>query len=65
MKKSITPKSSPFQKIAKSIVENMRRLVWAIDPENDKVSTIVQKITHDKSMILGITFRLRSMLMTI
>lgn len=47
------PKIQSISKIAKSIVENMRRLVWAIDPENDKISTIVQKITHDKSLILG------------
>jgi len=47
------PKIQSISKIAKSIVENMRRLVWAIDPENDKISTMVQKITHDKSLILG------------
>jgi signal transduction histidine kinase len=38
--------------IARSIVGNMRRLVWAIDPENDKMNSIVQKIIHDKSQIL-------------
>jgi len=31
----------------------MRRLVWAIDPENDAVSNIAAKIRSDKSMILG------------
>jgi signal transduction histidine kinase len=48
-----SPKIQSISKIAKSIVENMRRLVWAIDPENDKMNTILQKITHDKSLILG------------
>ncbi|HEX5111783.1 MAG TPA: ATP-binding protein, partial [Saprospiraceae bacterium] len=48
-----SPKIQSISKIAKSIVENMRRLVWAIDPENDKMNNILQKITHDKSLILG------------
>jgi len=47
------PKIKSISKIAKSIVENMRRLVWAIDPENDKMNTILEKIMHDKSLILG------------
>ena len=47
------PKIQAISKIAKSIVGNMRRLVWAIDPENDKMNNLVQKITHDKSLILG------------
>jgi ligand-binding sensor domain-containing protein/anti-sigma regulatory factor (Ser/Thr protein kinase) len=46
------PKIESISKIAKSIVGNMRRLVWAIDPENDKMNNLIQKITHDKSMIL-------------
>jgi ligand-binding sensor domain-containing protein/anti-sigma regulatory factor (Ser/Thr protein kinase) len=37
--------------IAKSVVGNMRRLVWAIDPENDKMNSIIQKITYDQSMM--------------
>jgi|GEM_PF-3189749 len=49
------PKIESISKIAKSIVGNMRRLVWAIDPENDKMSNLIQKITHDKSLILDDT----------
>src|SRR6185436_12273180 len=37
----------------KSIVGNMRRLVWAIDPENDSMNSLMQKIQYDKSFILG------------
>ncbi len=47
------PKIQAISKIAKNIVGNMRRLVWAIDPENDKVRSLIQKITHDKSLILA------------
>lgn len=46
------PKIKSISHIAKSIVGNMRRLVWAIDPENDNMSSIVQKINHDRSLIL-------------
>ena len=46
------PKIKAISKIARSIVGNMRRLVWAIDPVNDKMMSIVQKINHDKSLIL-------------
>ncbi|HJW28322.1 MAG TPA: ATP-binding protein, partial [Saprospiraceae bacterium] len=46
------PKLQAIAQIAKSIVGNMRRLVWAIDPENDKVINIMQKINHDRSQIL-------------
>ena len=46
------PKITSISQIARSIVGNMRRLVWAIDPENDRMTSIVQKITHDKSQIL-------------
>ena len=55
------PKIQSISKIAKSIVGNMRRLVWAIDPENDKMSNLIQKITHDKSLILDekITFQVK------
>ncbi len=38
--------------ISKSIVGNMRRLVWAIDPENESMNSLLQKIRHDKSQIL-------------
>lgn len=47
------PKLDRISGIAKSIVGNMRRLVWAIDPENDAVSNLAAKIRSDKSMILG------------
>jgi ligand-binding sensor domain-containing protein/anti-sigma regulatory factor (Ser/Thr protein kinase) len=46
------PKITSISRIARSIVGNMRRLVWAIDPVNDKMMSIVQKINHDKSLIL-------------
>lgn len=46
------PKIKTISRIARSIVANMRRLVWAIDPENDRMSSIIQKINHDKSLIL-------------
>jgi anti-sigma regulatory factor (Ser/Thr protein kinase) len=47
------PKLKSISQIARSIVGNMRRLVWAIDPENDKINSIVQKINHDKAQILN------------
>lgn len=47
------PKLHAISQIARSIVGNMRRLVWAIDPENDSMNSLVQKITHDKSTILN------------
>jgi signal transduction histidine kinase len=46
------PKLLHIHKVAKSIVNNMRRLVWAIDPENDTMTSMVQKIRYDKSLIL-------------
>ena len=46
------PKITSIARIARSIVGNMRRLVWAIDPVNDQMMSIVQKINHDKSLIL-------------
>ena len=46
------PQITSISQIARSIVGNMRRLVWAIDPENDRMTSIVQKITHDKSQLL-------------
>lgn len=54
------PKIKSISQVAKSIVSNMRRLVWAIDPENDRLNNIIQKINHDKSLILGeeIDFRI-------
>lgn len=39
--------------IAKNVIGNMRRLVWAVDPKNDKMEDIVRAISHDKSIILG------------
>ena len=56
------PKLSSISQIAKSIVGNMRRLVWAIDPENDKMNNLIQKITHDKSLMLSdeIAFQLEA-----
>jgi len=55
------PKIQAISKIAKSIVGNMRRLVWAIDPVNDKMNNLIQKITHDKSLILddNISFQVK------
>ena len=47
------PRIKSISQVAKSIVSNMRRLVWAIDPENDRLNNIIQKINHDKSLILG------------
>ena len=47
------PKLDRISGIAKSIVGNMRRLVWAIDPDNDSVTNLAAKIRSDKSMILG------------
>jgi signal transduction histidine kinase len=47
------PKIQSISQIAKSIVGNMRRLVWAIDPENDRMLNVVQKIQHDKSVLMG------------
>jgi ligand-binding sensor domain-containing protein/anti-sigma regulatory factor (Ser/Thr protein kinase) len=54
------PKLTNISKIARSIVGNMRRLVWAIDPENDRMNSILQKINHDKSQVLNdkIDFRI-------
>jgi len=46
------PKLQQISKVAKSIVGNMRRLVWATDPDNDTMQSLVQKIRMDKSMIL-------------
>jgi ligand-binding sensor domain-containing protein/anti-sigma regulatory factor (Ser/Thr protein kinase) len=54
------PKLTNISQIARSIVGNMRRLVWAIDPENDRMNSILQKINHDKSQVLDdkIDFRI-------
>lgn len=46
-------KLTSIKQIARSIVSNMKRLVWAIDPENDRMSSIIQKINHDHTLILG------------
>lgn len=46
------PKVQQISKVANSIVGNMRRLVWAIDPENDSMNSLVEKIRYDKSFIL-------------
>jgi signal transduction histidine kinase len=54
------PKLQNIAVIAKSIVDNMRRLVWAIDPENDKINSIMQKITHDHGLILGDSVNLQT-----
>ncbi len=51
------PKLHAISQIARSIVGNMRRLVWAIDPENDTMNSLMQKITHDKSTILDDTIQ--------
>ncbi len=48
----VNPGLLQISKISKSIVDNMRRLVWAIDPENDSMNSLVQKIRYDKSLIL-------------
>jgi len=50
--KFLHPKLQHIAKVSKSIVGNMRRLVWAIDPENDSMNSLVQKIRYDKSLIL-------------
>ncbi|MBK9983756.1 MAG: hypothetical protein IPP15_15530 [Saprospiraceae bacterium] len=54
------PKVQQISKVANSIVGNMRRLVWAIDPENDSMNSLVDKIRYDKSFILddSISFHL-------
>jgi ligand-binding sensor domain-containing protein/anti-sigma regulatory factor (Ser/Thr protein kinase) len=54
------PRLEQIARTSKSIVGNMRRLVWAIDPENDSMTSLLQKIQYDKSFILGddIDFRL-------
>ena len=46
------PKLQHIGKVSRSIVDNMRRLVWAIDPENDSMNSLVQKIRYDRSLIL-------------
>lgn len=60
--KTSNPKLERISGIAKSIVSNMRRLVWAIDPENDSMNSLMTKIRHDKSLILDekINFHLES-----
>jgi ligand-binding sensor domain-containing protein len=50
--KVVHPRLQHINTIAKSIVGNMRRLVWAIDPENDSMNSLVQKIRHDRTLIL-------------
>jgi signal transduction histidine kinase len=47
------PKLLSIANIARSIVGNMRRLVWAIDPENDRMVSILQRINYDGGVILG------------
>jgi signal transduction histidine kinase len=49
---NVHPKLQHIAKVSKSIVNNMRRLVWAIDPENDTMNSMLQKIQYDKSLIL-------------
>ncbi|MEP6646142.1 MAG: two-component regulator propeller domain-containing protein [Saprospiraceae bacterium] len=51
--KTENPKVQHISKTARSIVDNMRRLVWAIDPENDSMNSMVQKIRYDKNLILN------------
>lgn len=46
------PKLEHIAKVSKNIVGNMRRLVWAIDPENDSMNSLVQKIRYDRTLIL-------------
>ncbi|MEO6132631.1 MAG: ATP-binding protein [Saprospiraceae bacterium] len=50
--KTQNPKIQHISKTARSIVDNMRRLVWAIDPDNDSMNSLAQKIRYDKSLIL-------------
>ena len=38
--------------IAYNIVGNMRRLVWATDPDNDELSDIAQQLTSDANVLL-------------
>ncbi|HZV69937.1 MAG TPA: ATP-binding protein [Saprospiraceae bacterium] len=61
--KSTNPKIRHISTVAKSIVGNMKRLVWAIDPENESMNSLIQKIRYDKSLILAddtIAFHLES-----
>lgn len=46
-------KAGLISAIAKNIIENMRRLIWAIDPENDTMLSVSQKITYDASLLLN------------
>lgn len=41
--------------IARSIVSNMRRLVWATAPENDELSNVMQQMTTDARILLSTT----------
>ena len=50
--KAVHPKVQHINTIAKSTVGNMRRLVWATDPQNDSMNSLVQKIRHDRTLIL-------------
>ena len=49
----VHPRLSKISAIAKSIVDNMKRLVWATDPVNDKMENVLSKIRYDKSLILS------------
>lgn len=46
------PKLERITSIAKNIMGNMRRLVWAIDPGNDTLASLVSKIRSERSLIL-------------
>jgi ligand-binding sensor domain-containing protein/two-component sensor histidine kinase len=43
---------SEMRTIGSSIVANMRRLVWATDPSNDTMTTIINQMTIDKESLL-------------
>lgn len=46
------PKLERITSISKNIMGNMRRLVWAIDPVNDTLQSLVSKIRSERSLIL-------------
>ncbi len=46
------PRMQQIATIGKSIVNNMKRLVWAIDPENENMESLLLKIRDDRNMTL-------------
>ena len=46
------PKLSLIGDISKSIVNNMRRLIWATAPENDALNNVIEKMQADRRLLL-------------